>query len=206
MAETFPDTGFELIDIELQHSIFSSKTRGGLTSEVRVADPFWAGELVTVALEREDLAIWETFLSECIDRQLTIDFVHPLYAVPRSYATEASYPGSATADVDAFPDGRTITVNGLSVGLVLKKGDRFSVEEGNRVLVYRVAKDVTVSSDTAQDIVFSPRMRTGLFTTAAVARFLNHKMRLRVRPNTVRAPLQGGKAPSVAFEVYEDGR
>lgn len=205
MAETFPGE-FEYIDVDLQHTIFSSKSRGGFTTEVRVADPYWGGELTTLALERAEYAVWDTFLGEVIDRQLAVDFVHPLFPFPRSYALAASVPGTGTGTVTGFPDGRTITVSALPVGLILKKGDRFSLEQGDRVLHYRVAEDVTVSTTVDQAIKISPRMRTGLFTATATFRYLYPKLRLRVSPNTVRAPLRGGSAVVINFNVYEDGR
>ena len=201
---SFPGEDFEKVQIGLQHTIFSSKSRGGMVSEVRVADPYWYGELVTVGLEREEIAEWEAFLAESIDRQLSVDFVHPLYPCPISYNVD-TFPGAATGTLDAIVDGRTIHIDLLDPGLVLKKGDRISIEQGDRVCYYMIAADVTVATS-ATDVFITPRLRTGLFTVGAVVRVKGAKMRLRVETNSVGLVLVGGEPTAISFNVYEDGR
>ncbi len=230
MAESFPSDGFESLQIALQHTIFSSKTRGGFVSEVRVADPYWAGEFVTVSLTREELSNWEAFLNECIDRQLSIDFVHPFYPCPITYNPD-TYPGAGTGQVQAFVDGRSFTVDGFDSSMSLKKGDRLSIEQSGRIMYYMVAEDVTsfeesvlsdgdgVSlTDGSGELLFveqsaiyptikvTPRLRTGLFTAGATVRLLGAKMRLRISPNSVSFVLQGGQPTAISFNVFEDGR
>lgn len=206
MAEVFPDNDFMEINISLQHTIFSSKTRGGLVAQVRVADPFWVGDMTTVPYglnEKKDIQLWESFLQDCIDRNLSIDFVNPMYPCPVSY-TVANFPGSQTGTITAFPSGRTLTVTGLATGLILKRGDRLSIEQGNRIMHYMIAADQTLGAS-PQTITITPRLRTGLFTTGAIVRLVGAKMRLRISPNTVTMPLRGGDAVAISFSVYENG-
>jgi len=170
-------------------------------SNVRVADPFWAGEITTVALENNELAEWEAFIQDCVDRNLSIDFLHPLHRCPSAY-NPSSYPGSGTGSVTSIVDGRTIEVSGLATGLVLRKGDRLSIEQDDRVMHYMVGEAKTLGSS-PEDIVITPRLREGLFTTGATVRFLNPKMRLKITPNSYKGPLAAGAATYVQFSVYE---
>jgi len=229
VAESFPSEYFEVLKIALQHTIYSSKTRGGFVSEVKVADPYWTGEFTTVSLTREELAEWEAFLNECVDRQLSIDFVHPLYPCPVLYNPD-TYPGAGTGQIQALVDGRTITVDGLDPSLHLLKGDRISIEQSGRVMYYMLAQeslpigdtwltdgDGTILTDGDEDLsvgggsvyhemMLTPRLRTGLFTAGATVRVLGAKMRLRISPNSVSFVLQGGQPTAISFNVFEDGR
>lgn len=204
MVEVFPLNEFSAVDITLQHTIYSSRTRGGFISNVRVADPYWSGELVTVGLEKAELEAWEAFLQDCIDRNLSIDFVHPLYRCPISYNPD-TVPGSPTGTVGTFPDSRTIAVSGLASGLILKKGDRISLEQGDRVMYFMVGADVTIGASTT-NVNIVPRLRTGLFTSGAVVRVVNAKMRVKITPNTISVPLAAGEATYLKFGIYENGK
>lgn len=229
MARVFPYSDFKSIQIALQHTIFSSKTRGGFVSEVKVADPYWYGELNTVDLSREELATWEAFLTECVDRKLSVDFVHPLYPCPMEYNPE-TFPLPATGQIEDFLSGSFIEVSGLNPSLVLRKGDRLSIEQGDRVMYYMVSEDAAAPGEemlTTSDgeqltdgseslyvgsggvyhvIGLTPRLRTGLFTEGATVRVSRARMRLCITPNSVAFALQGGEPVSISFSVYEDGR
>lgn len=202
---THPFNGFEEIELSLEHYIYTSNSQGGYSTEIRYAEPLWRGSLTSTVMDQQEFQEAEEFINEASERMLAFDLVHPLFLCPRSY-TVSTTPGGGTASVVGISDLTAPHISGFTNGLLLKKGDRVSVEEGDYVSYRVIASDVTVSSTTDQTINIRPRLPVGRFTTAATLRYLNPKVRLRVVPNTWSVGLQGGQPIQGSFDVIEAPR
>lgn len=199
---TLPSTSFEYLELEPDHLIYSTQSRGGYTSEVTFGDPTWGGSMRTTPLSERQLRAWEAFISEATQRMLAFELVHPLRLTPLEYSYD-SLPFSGTAAMVNIDDLNSPRLSGLPVGLQLRRGDRVQFTEGDHTAYRMVRSDVLVSSVLDQAVPVTPRLPLGMFTTAASAVFKDPKMRLRVTKNSWSAPLTAGQPTRGTFDVYE---
>lgn len=207
MAEllVLPSTSFEAINLEPDHVVSTSRSRGGYLSEITVADPLWAGSLRTTPLSERQLRAWEAFMSDAVERKLAFDFVHPSKRCPVEY-TPATLPFSGQGILTSVADLRNPVMSGLYVGLQLRRGDRVSFVQGDFISYRMVREDTLVSSAISQAVPITPRLPLGRFAVAAQAEFLDPPMRLRIVANSWSAPLVGGQPTRGSFEVFESPR
>ena len=201
MAEVFPWAGFESIGVRIRSGIAMSRDRGGLLLTRRQVEPHWAGSLTTGKLTVAEHVDGVAFLVDCVDRNLRVDFIHPRFRVPRSY-TLASWPLVSDPLLVSVTNGRQIVVSGLQVGMSLKRGDRFTLMQGELRCHRQLAADVVVASTTNQTITLTPRMPLGLFAAGAAVRFKDPMLRLGIVPDSFTTEEVYQQTP-LSFETQE---
>lgn len=207
MAEllVLPTTSFEAVDLEPDHIVSTTRSRGGYLTEITVADPLWGGSLRTTPLTERQLRAWEAFVSDATERKLAFDFVHPSKRQPINYDPDVLPIVDPLALTDVS-DLRNPEVSGLPVGLQLLRGDRVAFLQGDLVSHRMIRADTLVASTISQALPVTPRLPLGVFAVAAEVRLIDAPMRLRVVANSWTAPLVGGQPVRGSFEVFESIR
>ena len=183
MAETFPFS-VRSTRLGVVSGLTYGRDRGGLIISSRNVEPYWSGTFSTAPLTREDRAEALAFLDDCVDRNLRVDFIHPLYRYPVGY-NSATWPlGLVDASLGSVTNLRTIVVAGLQVGTVLRKGSRLCLIQGSTICYRKVTAEVTVASAIAQSLSIGPRLPPGIFAPAATVRFANPFVRMMVVPES----------------------
>ncbi|HTM77010.1 MAG TPA: hypothetical protein VL133_05225, partial [Devosia sp.] len=185
-AETFPIPGFERIGLRVISGVVTARDRGGMIVTGRRAEPRWAGSFTTDKLTRDDWADLVALLDDCVDRNLRVDFIHPLFKVPRSYTLD-TWPLAADPVLVAVTDRRHIVVSDLTVGLVLKRGDRLTLIQDELRCYRKIAVDTVVTSAIAQTLQLTPRIPAGLFAAGSIVRFKYPPIRLAIVPDSYQA-------------------
>lgn len=209
MPVSFPDNVFVAADtLAPDKGIASARSEGGLVVTSRRGDPFWRGAITTPALPLEGPGIERMLRPEFIawlhwaeDLNMRIDFTHPRHRLPRSY-TPDTWPMSGDGAIVSITDLRTIVVAGLTMGLVLKRGDRLTVRQG-AVIVHRwIAVPVTVASTTTQSLTLTPRLPIGIIDPGADVVLEDPVMRFMIVPGSIVGDEVIEPSP-VSFEVSE---
>lgn len=164
-------------------------------------DPVWQGEFVTPPLDAEDRGELLAWLDDCVDRNLRVDYVHPLYKYPAGYK-ESTWPLVSDPTLSAVVNQRQITVAGLSDTLTLPKGTRLSIIQGNRVCYRRLAAAVAAPSSISETIEITPRIPLGVFAPSALVRFERPFVRMMVIPDSWDST-EDIEATPVAFSMVE---
>lgn len=200
-AETFPIPGFERIGLRVVSGVVTARDRGGMIVTGRRAEPRWAGPFTTDKLSRNEWADLFALLDDCVDRNLRVDFIHPLYAVPRSYTLD-TWPLAADPVLVSATDRRHIMVSGLTVGLMLKRGDRLTLMQDDLRCYRKIAVDTVVTSAIAQTLQLTPRIPSGLFAAGSIVRLKNPPIRLAIVPDSYAQDEEYSPTP-VTFETEE---
>lgn len=183
MAESLP-FNLRATKLGIVSGLAFGRDEGGLIINSRHVEPYWSGVLTTPPLTRAERIEALAFLDDCVDRNLRVDVIHPSYRYPIGY-TSADWPmGVADADLGSVTNLRTIGVSGMTVGIVLRKGSRLCLIQGDTVCYRKVVSTVTVSSTIAQSISIGPRLPPGVFTVGATVRFANPFLRSMVVPES----------------------
>lgn len=205
MPTDFPAYAFSDIAADPDLGMAHARTEGGLIVTSRNTDPFWRGRLTTKRLEgwqgNNQHADLRAFLSRCVDLHIQVDIVHPRHRVPGAY-TLATWPMGGNASLAGLTDLRNIRVAGLPLGLVLKRGDRASIVQGNIVCHRWIAGAVTVSSTTVQAIELTPRLPIGIFTAGATVVLKDPVMRVLIVPGSWDTAEVADPSP-ISFDVAE---
>lgn len=200
MAEMFP-VAFARILLKVSSGLAFGRDRDVLLLNARKHEPHWIGSFQTGDLSPEEYADFSAFLTDLVDTNGRVDFVHPRFAVPRTY-TQASWPAAADAVLTALTDLRHIVVSGLPVSTVLKRGDRLTLIQGELRCYRSIAQDVVVSSAIAQTLRISPRLPLGVFVAGAAVRFKLPPIRLAVVPDSYE-PDETSRPSPISFDVME---
>jgi hypothetical protein len=203
MIRALPVMGWAGIRLKPVSGLAFRREKGGLLINKRNAEPHWEGQFRSDNLAIGAYADLSTLLTDIVDRNDRIDFVHPRYALPRLY-TPATWPLLADPELVSVTNLRTIVVSGLNNGMQLLRGDRLALIQGaNELVGYRsIAEDVTVTSTLAQTLVITPRLPFNVFVAGAKVRFKNPAARLAVVPDSWDADEQAGPSP-LSFDVTE---
>jgi len=200
-AEIFPIAGFERIGLRVVSGVVTARDRGGMIVTGRRSEPRWAGSFTTDKLHPAEWADLVALLDDCVDRNLRVDFIHPRYALPRFYTLD-TWPLAADPLLVSVTDRRHIVVKNLTVGLVLKRGDRFTLIQDELRCYRKVAVDTVVTSAIAQTLQLTPRLPLGLFAANAVVRFKNPPIRLAIVPDSYQAEEEYSPTP-ITFDTEE---
>lgn len=183
MAEVFPLDGFEKIGLRIVSGVITARSRGGLVVVGRSEEARWAGTFTTDKLRSPQWHGLMAFLTDCVDRNLRVDFIHPRHVVPAGYNL-GTWPVVADPSLVAVTHRRAIVVSGLTIGVVLKRGTRFSLMQGGLICHRVIAVDTVVASGVAQSLQLTPRLPIGLFSAGAIVRFKNPPVRLAIVPDS----------------------
>jgi hypothetical protein len=202
MIRALPQMGWAGIHLDTPSGLSFRREKGGLLINKRNAEPHWEGWFRSGDLDFGAYADLSTFLTDVVEMNDRIDFVHPRYALPRSY-TLANWPMANDAELVALTNLRTIVVAGLIVGMTLLRGDRFAIRQAGDLVGYRkIASDVVVTSSLAQTLPLTPRLPFNVFAAGASVRFKNPAARLAIVPDSWDADEQSGPSP-LKFDVTE---
>jgi hypothetical protein len=200
MAEMFP-VAFSRILLKVSSGLAFGRDRDVLLLNARKHEPHWIGSFQTGDLDPDEYADFSAFLTDLVDTNGRVDFVHPRFAVPRAY-TQTTWPVAEDAELVAVTDLRHIVVSGLAVGTILKRGDRLTVIQGELRCYRSIAQDVVVSSAIAQTLRLSPRLPLGVFAAGAAVRFKLPPIRLAVVPDSYE-PDETSRPSPISFDVME---
>lgn len=205
MPVNMPDYAFSNIAVSPELSINSERTEGGLIITSRRSDPYWTGPMTTRPLtgwrDDNEHADFRAFLTQCVDLNMRVDFVHPRHRVPAAYTID-NFPMAGNGALVSVTDLRTIVVSGLTNGLTLRRGDRLSIIQGNLIAHRWIAAPVVVSSAISQSLPLTPRLPIGVFVAGAVVALKDPKMRVMIVPGSWNGDEVGNPTP-ITFEVSE---
>jgi hypothetical protein len=204
MPVDMPAYAFTALSLAPDLGIGFARSQGGLLITSRSSDPYWKGTMTTGALEVSPInhhADFMAFLCRCVDLNMRVDFVHPRHRVPQAY-TFSNWPMAGNASLVGVTNLRTIVVSDLTPGIVLKRGDRISLGQGNLLCHRWIAADVTVSSAISQTLELTPRLPMGVFASGASIVLKDPKMRVMIIPGSWQAAEAGGPTP-ISFDVSE---
>jgi hypothetical protein len=180
LAETFP-VAFGVIDLKPAGSISFAEEESGLLIVGRKPNRPWKGRFTTGRLDQAEHADLFGLLLKAEERNLRFDFVHPRFRLPRSY-NAGSWPMVGDAELEAVTDLYTLTCSGLSMGLLLKRGDRLTIMQDDLRCYCMLSADVTVASISAQALPVLPRLPIGVFAAGAAVRLEDPMVRLALVP------------------------
>jgi hypothetical protein len=209
MPTSFPDNVFVASDtLAPEKGIAYARSEGGMVVTSRRGDPFWRGTITTPALPLDGPGIermlrpeFITWLHWAEDLNMRIDFTHPRHRLPRSYDDD-TWPMGGDGAIVSVTDLRTIVVSGLTMGLILKRGDRLSIVQDDLVVHRWIGASVVVSSTTVQSPTLTPRLPIGIVEAGADVVLEDPVMRFMI----VGGSIVGDEAiepTPVSFEVSE---
>ena len=168
------------------------------------ADPYWRGSASTTKLTAAMLQDWEAFMLGAMQDRLAIEFVDPLFRLPKNYRSSGLPLGfDGIGSLADLTDPAAPVVSGLPLGLVLRRGDRLGVASGSNKSCHMVKADVTVASETAQTISVVPPILANVFEAGNDVVLVDPAIRLNIVPNSWSAPRQAMALPIGSFEVVE---
>lgn len=205
MPVLMPNVGVSRIGVLPDLGVVGARSEGGLIITSRKSDPFWTGKLTTAKLEpwrgNNRHARMLAFLSDCVDRNLRVDWVHPRHDYPGSYTAD-TWPMLGDGSLNDIVDARTLDVQGLVAGMVLARGDRIAVLQGDIVVHRWVAEDVVVDSAISQAVPVTPRLPVGLLAPSATVRLANPPLRFMIVPGSWDTD-EAHEPTSISFDVAE---
>jgi hypothetical protein len=109
---------------------------------------------------------------------------NPLNYPTAAASTDISGSWDGTADVTSLAASGVLGLASLPAGYVLSAGDYIGLEESSRYDLYTVASNVTANGSGVASVSVLPYLRTGIFTTAAVARIWRPKATFVFEPES----------------------
>ena len=99
-------------------------------------------------------------------------------------STDISGSWGGTATVTSLGASGALGLSGLPANYILSEGDYIALEEGGKIDLYQVATTITASGGGVVTVSVRPFLRTGLFTTSAVARIWRPKATFVLEPGS----------------------
>jgi hypothetical protein len=193
------DCSFDLVRNQAR-----SLTGSGSPDVVEVAPPYWVGKWSTRVLTREDLGVWEAWLSSLrgglrLFKGRPNRHKYP-YSRPGGFGglTYSGDPFSGIGNLSNIAAGRdVVTINEIANGIVLAPGDWFSINVGSRQHIHRITEGAT-SATNAVTVSCEPIIMPGVVATDIDVRLDTPfcDMTLAEQPQITRDPVKGG---SISF-------
>lgn len=163
----------------------SSVSRAGnrVISVVEWADPYWSIEVETAPLYLADQRLLNAFEAEYGAGTKTLLWTSPGLAVPILYEGDQSNAAlSNDGNLVSVTGGTSLSINSVTTGLALKRGDLISLATGDYRSLHTVMADATASGS-AVTLVVQPFV-PGYITAGAVVKFKNPEMKVRMLPGS----------------------
>lgn len=181
-----------------------ARDNAGNSWQTMDADPYWRGTASTTKLNAGLLQDWDGFMLAAMQDRLAIEFVDPLFRLPRAYRASGLPLGfGGIGSIADLSDPATPVVSGLPVGLVLRRGDRLGVASGANKTCHVVRADVTVASGTAQAISVVPPIMDNVFEAGDDVVLADPGIRLNIVPNSWSVPRRAMTLTIGSFDVVE---
>lgn len=202
---SFP-SGLSSIEFAPFFPVEEARDDAGNVWETRDADAYWQGRGTTGKLNFDRLQDWDGFMLEAMLNRTVIEFIDPIYHIPAHYRG-AVLPGgfSGIGQVVNLTDPLNPVVQGLPVGMILKRGDRVGFADSNNKTCHVLSAAVTVSSNTAQALPVVPPVLANVFGPGDDVVLLNPVLRLNIEPNSWSVPRRARQDAIGTFSVIEAG-
>lgn len=183
-------------------------TGSGSPDVADVAPPYWQGKWSTRVLTRQDLAVWQAWLSSLrgglrLFKGRPNRHRWPL-TYPRGFAglLVIGEPFTGTANLAAIDTGRdVVTIDELPNGFVLLPGDYFSIPVGSRQHIHRITEGGVASSN-AVTVTCEPPIMPGVVADVAVLLDAPYcDMNLSEQPDVSRNPVKGGSVSFIGQQI-----
>jgi hypothetical protein len=137
-------------------------------------------DVETIPLSAAERAAWRAWRSKLrggldLFSMYDVSKANPLNYPSATASTSISGSWDGTADVTSLAASGVLGLSSLPAGYVLSAGDYIGLEESSRYDLYTVASNVTANGSGVASVSVLPYLRTGIFTTSAVARIWRPK-------------------------------
>lgn len=200
---------YEIPSYALQESTFSLSdgvvsSRYGDGSAVgltEINDPVWRVVIRTPPLVQSTRDLWRAWKARLrggLDQFSLYDITKPTPAAYPSATSAAAISSGwdGTASVTTLGASGVLTLGDLPSGYVISVDDYIGLEEGGRYDLYSVVTGATANGSGVAAPVVRPFLRTGTFTTAAVARLWRPLGVFVIEPGSWSDPGTGILSPS----------
>lgn len=202
---SFP-SGLLSIDFAPFFPVEEARDDAGNVWETRDADPYWQGRGTTGKLNFDRLQDWDGFMLDAILNRRVFEFIDPIYRFPSHYRGGVLPGGfSGTGQVASLLDPLVPLVQGLPVGLVLKRGDRIGFADIHNKTCHVITSSLTVTSNTVQPIPVVPPVLPNVFAPGDDVVLVDPVLRLNIEPNSWSAPRLARQDTVGSFSVIEAG-
>lgn len=159
---------------------YSRYNGGGKVGLTEIMDTLLMVEIATVPLteaERSQWRAWRNKLRGGLDMFALYDVSKKTPAAYPNATSAASISGSwnGTASVTTLGASGVLTLGGLPSGYVISEDDYIGLEQSGKYDLYSVVAGDTADGTGVAEPIVRPFLRTGLFTTSAVARLWRPK-------------------------------
>jgi hypothetical protein len=163
--------------------------RGTSLALTETMDTIFRVDVQTIPLIEADRAAWRAWKSKLrggLDQFSLYDASKPTPLAYPNATSAASISGSwdGTADVTTLGASGALALADLPANYVVTQGDYIALEEGGRVDLYQASASITANGSGVVTVSVRPFLRTGIFTTAAVARLWRPKGVFVIEPES----------------------
>lgn len=162
---------------------------GSVVALTETMDTVFRVQIQTIPLNqtaRQAWHAWRAKLRGGLDLFSLYDVTkrNPLNYLTANASTDISGSWDGTADVTALGASGSLALASLPAGYVFSAGDYVGLEEGGRYDLYTVSAAVTANGSGVATVSVRPYLRTGIFTTSAVARIWRPKATFVLEPES----------------------
>lgn len=202
---SFP-SGLSSIEFAPFFPVEEARDDAGNVWETRDADPYWQGRGTTGKLNFDRLQDWEGFMLEAMLNRTVIEFIDPIFRTPAHYRGGVLPGGfSGVGQVVNLTDPLNPVVQGLPVGMILKRGDRVGFADSSNKTCHVMSAPLVVSSNTAQALPLVPPVLPNVFGPGDDVVLLDPVLRLNIEPNSWSVPRRARVDAIGTFSVIEAG-
>jgi hypothetical protein len=196
----FPDVPYAKGLPKLIRSTSVSRSGTRAMSFVEYADPYWQIDMETAPLARDMIPAMQAFIDDAASGMNTILFNPAYLDVPQAYLNDTG--NAALADEGVLVSGtggKTLSINGVTNGLDIRRGDLISMVKDDSRSLHRVMTGA-VASGAAITLVVEPFV-PAYITAGAVVKFKNLELNVRMVPGS--ADLTDDFVPVATFTLVE---
>lgn len=187
MTLALPAVRFQISRPSLVDSVSVSRAGNRAISFVEYADPYWQIVLKTKPLAAAELALVEAFRAQVRTGMVTVLFTPVDVCLPQAYWGNPD--AAAIADdgnLVSVTNCSTVAMDGVTDGLLLQPGDRFSLASGAYRSLHRVIAGATAAAG-AITVTVEPPVPPYI-AAGAVAKFRDPELNMRVLPGSFDIP------------------
>jgi len=162
---------------------------GTVVSLTETMDAVFRVDVLTIPLSPANRAAWLAWKAKLrggLDLFSMYDVTkkNPLNYPTATASTDISGSWDGTADVTSLGASGAMGLASLPASYVISAGDYIALEEGSRYDLYQVSANVTANGSGVASVSVRPYIRTGIFTTSAVARLWRPKATFVIEPES----------------------
>lgn len=152
-------------------------------------DTVFRVEVQTIPLTDADRAAWRAWRAKLRGGLDLFSLYDVSKATPLNYptataSTDISGSWDGTADVTSVGASGALALASLPANYVVSLGDYIALEESSRVDLYQASATVTANGSGVVTVSVRPYLRTGIFSSSAVARLWRPKATFVLEPGS----------------------